>query len=103
DGQYYCRQRKERRSRLRGHEADRISGRQRTQHTGLGGDACGADQPDETNHNAITGPKNRPTFAVPIRCTAKSAMMITTVIGMINGSSSGPTTRSPSTAESTEI
>jgi len=29
--------------------------------------------------------------------------MITTVIGIANGSSSGRTTRSPSTAESTEI
>jgi hypothetical protein len=29
--------------------------------------------------------------------------MITTVIGMINGSSSGCTTRNPSTAESTEM
>jgi hypothetical protein len=50
-----------------------------------------------------TGPKNRPTLAVPVRCTAKSKTMITTVIGMINGSSSGCTTRNPSTAESTEM
>jgi hypothetical protein len=55
------------------------------------------------NHSAITGPKSRPTFAVPTRCTAKSTTMITTVIGMTNGSSSGRTTRSPSTAESTEM
>ena len=38
-----------------------------------------------TNQTIITGPKIRPTAAVPLHCTAKSTTMITAVTGMING------------------
>jgi hypothetical protein len=40
---------------------------------------------------------------VPIRCAANSNTKTTTVIGMTSDSSSGSTTRKPSTADSTEI
>ena len=55
------------------------------------------------NQTIITGPKTRPTAAVPRRCTANSATMITAVIGTIRSSNDGLTTLSPSTADSTEI
>jgi hypothetical protein len=59
--------------------------------------------PIATNHRIITGPKNRPTVAVPCRCTANSATMITAVIGTIHSTNRGSTTLRPSTADSTEI
>ena len=59
--------------------------------------------PMAVNHRIITGPKNRPTAAVPWRCTANSTTMITAVIGTIQGSRSGWTVLTPSTAESTEM
>ena len=34
-----------------------------------------------TNQTTMTGPKNAATLAVPRRCTANSAIRITTVIG----------------------
>ena len=37
--------------------------------------------PIAVNHTIITGPKRRPTAAVPRRCTANNAKMITAVIG----------------------
>ena len=55
------------------------------------------------NHTTMTGPKRRPTRAVPNRWAANSATMITAVMGMTSGSSSGRTTSSPSTDERTEI
>ncbi len=55
------------------------------------------------NHTIITGPKNRPTMAVPCRCTANRPMMITAVIGTTSSASLGSTTFRPSTADSTEI
>jgi hypothetical protein len=55
------------------------------------------------NQTIITGPKIRPTAAVPLRCTAKSNTMMIAVTGMINTSSDGLRTLSPSTADSTEI
>ena len=59
--------------------------------------------PMTTNHRIITGPKNRPTVAVPWRCTENSPMMMTTVMGTTSLASPGSTTLRPSTAESTEI
>ena len=56
-----------------------------------------------TNHTIITGPKNRPTVAVPCRCTANRPTMITAVIGTIHSASRGSTILRPSTADSTEI
>ena len=41
------------------------------------------------NHTIMTGPKRRPTRAVPNRWAANSATMITAVMGMTSGSSSG--------------
>ena len=57
----------------------------------------------ETNQTIITGPKNRPTVAVPCRCTANRPTMITAVIGTIHSASRGSTTFRPSTADNTEI
>ena len=59
--------------------------------------------PIATNQTIITGPKNRPTAAVPCRCTENSATMITAVIGTMKSSKSGSMTLRPSTADSTEI
>ena len=59
--------------------------------------------PMDTNHRIITGPKKRPTVAVPRRCTANSATMITAVIGTIQSSIPGSTVLRPSTEDSTEI
>ena len=59
--------------------------------------------PIATNQAIITGPKNRPTAAVPCRWTENSATMITAVIGTIHSSKSGSMTLRPSTADSTEI
>ena len=59
--------------------------------------------PIATNHPIITGPKNRPTTAVPCRWTENSATMITAVIGTMKSSKSGSMTLRPSTADSTEI
>ena len=59
--------------------------------------------PMARNHAVMTGPNSRPTRAVPMRCAANSNTRITTVIGMTSDSSSGSTTRRPSTADSTEI
>ena len=59
--------------------------------------------PIDTNQAIITGPNRRPTAAVPWRCTANSATMITAVIGTIQLSNSGSMTLMPSTADSTEI
>ena len=59
--------------------------------------------PMTTNHTTITGPKNRPTIAVPCRCTTNRPMMITAVIGTTSSASLGSTTFRPSTADSTEI
>ena len=39
--------------------------------------------PIAANQTIITGPKTRPTAAVPRRCTANSTTMITAVIGTI--------------------
>ena len=55
------------------------------------------------NQTTMTGPKRRPTRAVPNRCAANSPTMISAVMGMINGSSDGSTTSRPSTADRTEI
>ncbi len=59
--------------------------------------------PMTTNQTIITGPKNRPTTAVPCRCTRNSPMMITAVMGTTNSASPGSTTLMPSTADSTEM
>ena len=59
--------------------------------------------PIAVNQTIITGPNRRPTAAVPWRCTANSATMITAVIGTIQPSNSGSMTLRPSTADSTEI
>lgn len=59
--------------------------------------------PIARNHTAITGPKNRPTFAVPWRCTVNSATMITAVIGTIHSSRSAVMTLTPSIDDSTEM
>ena len=56
-----------------------------------------------TNQAIITGPKNRPTAAVPCRWTENSPTMITAVIGTMKSSKSGSMTLRPSTADSTEI
>ena len=59
--------------------------------------------PIAVNHKIMTGPKNRPTVAVPRRCTRNSPTMMTAVIGTIHSVSRGSMTLRPSTAESTEI
>ena len=59
--------------------------------------------PMAVNHTTITGPKRRPTRAVPNRWAANSTTMITAVMGMTSGSSSGSTTSRPSTDDRTEI
>jgi hypothetical protein len=59
--------------------------------------------PIAVNQTIITGPKTRPTAAVPRRCTANSTTMITAVIGTTSAPSDGWTTLSPSTADSTEM
>ena len=59
--------------------------------------------PIAANQATITGPKNRPTTAVPTRCTANRHAMITAVSGTTHAASEGRTTFSPSTADSTEI
>ena len=55
------------------------------------------------NQTTITGPNRRPTPAVPIRCSRKSATMMAAVIGTTRCSSDGSATLSPSTADRTEI
>src|SRR5262249_61653068 len=55
------------------------------------------------NQTIITGPKTRPTAAVPRRWTANRITMITAVIGTTQLASDGWTTLSPSTADSTEM
>ena len=55
------------------------------------------------NHTHITGPKNAPTRAVPLRWIENSAMMITIAIGSMNECSCVVMMSSPSTAPSTEI
>ena len=59
--------------------------------------------PIATNHAIITGPKNRPTTAVPWRCTLNNATVITAVIGTTQSLRSGSMVLSPSTAESIEM
>src|ERR1700736_1820306 len=56
-----------------------------------------------TNQAIITGPKNRPTAAVPCRWTENNATMITAVIGTMKSSKWGAMALRPSTADSTEI
>ena len=55
------------------------------------------------NQTTITGPKNLPTVAVPLRCIVNSTERMTTVTGTTKLARSGPKTSSPSTADSTEI
>ena len=55
------------------------------------------------NQTTITGPKNRPTVSVPLRCMANSAAMTAAVMGRTRSANSGPSTFMPSTAESTEM
>ena len=59
--------------------------------------------PIAVNQAIITGPKNRPTTAVPCRWTRKSPTMITAVIGTTHASRPGSMTLSPSTADKTDI
>ena len=59
--------------------------------------------PMTKNHTIITGPKNRPTVAVPCRCTRNRPVMMTAVSGTTSSARPGSTTLSPSTAESTEM
>ena len=51
----------------------------------------------------MTGPKNMPTRAVPLRWIEKSATMITIAIGSMNGCRCVVMMSRPSTAPSTEI
>ena len=54
------------------------------------------------NHDTMTGPKNRPTVAVPNRWTAKSMVSTTSDNGSTNSSICGSTTVKPSNADITE-
>jgi hypothetical protein len=51
----------------------------------------------------VIGPNDTPTFAVPWRWIANSAIRIPIVIGTTYGLNAGVATSSPSTAERTEI
>ena len=65
-----------------GQERQRVGRRQRLEDLRVVDDRRSTPHaPMATNHTIITGPKNRPTAAVPCRCTANSATMITAVIG----------------------
>ena len=58
--------------------------------------------PITVNHTIITGPKSRPTLAVPNFWVAKRSTMITAVTGTTKRSKDGSTSSMPSTADSTE-
>jgi hypothetical protein len=55
------------------------------------------------NQTIITGPKMRPTTAVPNRWARNSSRMITAVIGTTASAKPGRITFRPSTADSTEM
>ncbi|OIQ70612.1 hypothetical protein GALL_477710 [mine drainage metagenome] len=55
------------------------------------------------NHSSMTGPKNRPTSAVPCFCTTNRPTRIPAVMGTIQSLKTGVATPSPSMAERTEI
>ena len=55
------------------------------------------------NHSTVIGPKKRPTLPVPKRCTKKSPVSTSKVIGSTKRCSEGAATSRPSTADSTEI
>lgn len=55
------------------------------------------------NHSTITGPNQRPTTAVPNRCTRNSATSTTRAAGTTQGVSAGVITLRPSIAPSTEM
>ena len=55
------------------------------------------------NHRIITGPKMRPTFAVPRDCSRNSPIRMISDSGITSGSKAGLAALRPSTAESTEI
>ena len=55
------------------------------------------------NQSPITGPKTRPTVAVPNRWMANSVVRIARVIGTTKSSRPGAAISRPSTADSTEI
>jgi hypothetical protein len=65
---------------------------------------CGRPSKASTaNQSKVTGPKNRPTVAVPKRCAANSAVSTTSVNGTTQRCSAGAATSRPSTADSTEM
>ena len=55
------------------------------------------------NHRTMTGPKSRPTAAVPKRWTAKRTVRIVTETGRMNRAAPGATISTPSTADITEM
>ena len=55
------------------------------------------------NQTHMTGPKNAPTRAVPLRWITNSVTMMTSASGTMNRCNCGVTISSPSTAPSTEI
>ena len=59
--------------------------------------------PIATNQTIITGPKTRPTAAVPQRWTAKRGHRMTSANGTTSADRAGAATSRPSTAESTEM
>ena len=50
----------------------------------------------------MIGPNSRPTLAVPTACNQNSPIMMTTAIGITNGSNPALTVANPSTADSTD-
>ena len=55
------------------------------------------------NQRIMTGPNNRPTAPVPLRCIANRMNSTMRVSGMTKGCSAGVATSRPSTADSTEM
>ena len=55
------------------------------------------------NQTKVIGPNQRPTPAVPTRCTANSPTSTPSAIGTTSGSKAGVATFKPSMALSTEI